>query len=218
MEPHLRRNLGSYEALSQGVFAIAITLLALEIHIPDAAGIDSGAALAEALIEGWPRYFAYLLGFLYIGTYWLGGVRTLHFLGGADHNLMLLGLLTLMGISTVPFVTSLLAEYIGRGDGRDQLAVLIFTAWSLAVAVFANLLLQYAARRSDLLRPGISQAALGRWMRLALVGAGVWAVALLIALFASATVTLIVDLVVLLLFMVDVSTGDKDPELAPAGE
>jgi hypothetical protein len=55
-------------------------------------------------------------------------------------------------------------------------------------------------------------------MRLALVGAGVWAVALLIALFASATVTLIVDLVVLLLFMVDVSIGDKDPELAPAGE
>ena len=97
MESRSLADLRSYEALSHGVFAIAITLLVLDIHVPAHDTAPDGRALVQALIDEWPRYFAYILGFMYIGEYWLASIRTGHFLRGADHVFLVLGLLTLMG-------------------------------------------------------------------------------------------------------------------------
>ena len=207
-------DLRSYEVLSHGVFAIAITLLVLDIHVPAEESTADGAALVTALIGEWPRYFAYVLGFLYIGEYWLASNRTMHFLRGADHPLMVLGLLTLMGISTVPFVTSLLAEYIGHGDGRDQVAAAVFNGWMLVIAVVANGLIRWAAFRDRLVRPGADRRALRRWMQLAAVGPLVWAVAAILALTISAGVALGLDLLLLLLFLWDVPLGEETGETA----
>ena len=57
-----------WEAFMHGVFAIAVTLLVLDIRVPDAAAVDSGPALIDALIEEMPRYLAYVFGFLFVGT------------------------------------------------------------------------------------------------------------------------------------------------------
>jgi uncharacterized membrane protein len=209
-------DLRSYEVLSQGVFAIAITLLVLDIHVPSHDEATDGQTLVAALVDEWPRYFAYVLGFLYIGEYWLASIRTMHFLRGADHPLLVLGLLTLMGISSVPFVTSLLAEYIGAGDGRDQVATAVFNGWMLVVALLANLLVRWAAFRDRLIRPDADRRALGRWLRLALLGPVFWAVALVMALTVSAAVALAFDFLVLLLFLLDVPLGNAGEEDAAA--
>ena len=215
MESRALTDLRSYEVLSHGVFAIAITLLVLDIHVPPHESIEDGQALVQALVDEWPRYFAYLLGFLYIGAYWLGSLRTMHFLRGSDHVAMVLGLLTLMGISTVPFVTSLLAEYIGEGGGRDQIAIAVFNGWMLVVALMANGLIRWAAYRGRLVRPDANQRALTRWMRLAALGPIVWAVALVVALAVSAGIALLLDFLLLPVFLSEVPVDDE-PETAAA--
>jgi uncharacterized membrane protein len=214
LESRSLSDLRSYEVLSHGVFAIAITLLVLDIHVPPRESTADGGALVSALIEEWPRYFAYVLGFLYIGEYWLASNRTMRFLSGADHPLMVLGLLTLMGISTVPFVTSLLAEYIGHGDGRDQVAAAVFNGWMLVIALVANGLVQWAAYRDRLVRPDADRRALRRWLRLAAAGPLVWAVAMVVALTISAGAALGLDLLLLLLFLRDVPLGEEPVEPA----
>ena len=216
MESRSLADLRSYEALSHGVFAIAITLLVLDIHVPPVDTATDGPALLGALTAEWPRYLAYVLGFLYIGEYWLGSLRTAHFLRGSDHVLLVLGLGTLMGISTVPFVTGLLAEYIGEDGGRDQVAAAVFNGWMLVIAVLANVLLRWAAYRDHLIRPDVSRTALRRWLQLAAAGPVVWALALMVALVASATLALVLDLLLLLVFLREVP-ADAETQAAIAG-
>src|SRR4029450_3141826 len=116
-------SVAGWEAFMHGVFAIAVTLLVLDIRVPDAASIHSGSALITALVDEAPRDVAYVIGFLFVGTYWLQTHRVMSWLRGTDHRMLVLGLVYLMVISAVPFVTALLAEYIGLDDGRAQIAL-----------------------------------------------------------------------------------------------
>src|SRR3989304_2221908 len=121
-------DLVGWEAFLHGVFAIAITLLVLDIRVP---------ALGHSLVELWPRYLAYVLGFMYVGTYWLNTNRVLRLLRGVDHWALVIGLVYLMLVAAVPFVTGLLAEYIQQGNGRDQVAAVVFNGWMLVLAAMA---------------------------------------------------------------------------------
>jgi uncharacterized membrane protein len=203
-------DLAGWEAFLHAVFAIAITLLVLDIRVPAVEANPNADALLHSLADGWPRYFAYVLGFMYIGTYWIATHRTMRLLRGVDHWSMILGLLYLMDISTVPFVTALLAEYIGRDNGRDQVALLVFTGWQLLLSILANVLLRYAAHNGRLLRPDIDQRALRGWVRLSLAGPITWIVAMVAAVAVSGTITLVLMAVILLVFLQEVPTG-SDP-------
>jgi uncharacterized membrane protein len=209
-------DLAGWEALLHGVFAIAITLLVLDIRVPALDVNPTGEALLHSLADGWPRYLAYVLGFMYIGTYWIATHRTMRLLRGVDHWSLILGLLYLMVISTVPFVTALLAEYIGHDNGRDQVAIIVFTGWQLLLSILANVLLRYAAHNGRLLRPGLDQRAVNGWIRLSLAGPITWIVAMIAAVAVSGTITLVLMVVILLVFLQEVPTG-SDPGL-PAGE
>jgi uncharacterized membrane protein len=200
-------DLRNFEALSHGVFAIAITLLVLDIRVPPVETTADGAALIGSLTAGWPRYLAYVLGFMYIGEYWLASNRTMRLMRASDHWLLAFGLLYLMAIAGVPFVTSLLAEYISQDGGRDQVALTVFTGWMLLLAVLGNLSLQYAAYRDRLIRPDVDRRALATWMRIGALGVVIWIVALAAAMFASSTVTLVLDVAILLVFLRDVPIG-----------
>jgi hypothetical protein len=113
-------------------------------------------------------------------------------------------------ISAVPFVTSLLAEYIGMDQGRDQVGIVIFTGWMLIVSIMANITLQYAARGGRLLKHGLDQKALRSWIRLGAVGPLIWILALAVALLLNATITLVLDALILLLFLQEVPIGDGE--------
>jgi uncharacterized membrane protein len=133
---------GRLEAFSDGVIAIAITLLVLDIAVPPA----GTGRLGHQLLEQWPSYAAYVVSFLTIGVIWINHHAAIARLVRADHALLVLNLLLLMTIAALPFTTALMAEYLRVDDGQH-----------LAAAVYAGSLLVmslafYALQRHILVR------------------------------------------------------------------
>ena len=95
------------EALSDGVFAIAMTLLVIEIGVPH---VDAGQGLGDALLDMWPSYFGYAVGFMTIGVMWANHHQMFKDIERADHMVTVLNLVLLLGIAFVPFPTAVLAE------------------------------------------------------------------------------------------------------------
>jgi uncharacterized membrane protein len=116
------------ESFSDGVIAVAITLLVLNIEVPRPA---SGESLGHELLKQWPAYAAYSTSFITIGIIWINHHAMIGRLGPrADHAILMLNLLLLMSIGVLPFGTSLLATYLRQGQGQN-----------LAAAIYAGLLL-----------------------------------------------------------------------------
>lgn len=99
---------------SDAVFAIAITLLVLEIRLPALEGAVSDAALRSALLALWPRFLSFLISFLVVAVFWVGHHRRFRFIRRYDSRLIWLNLLLLMSVAFVPFPTSILGEYGNR--------------------------------------------------------------------------------------------------------
>jgi uncharacterized membrane protein len=95
---------------SDAVFAIAITLLALDIRLPASEGAPTNAQLLAQLLGVWHKYLAFGISFLAIGSFWLGHHRRFRFIKRYDRGLLVLNLLFLMVIAFVPFPTSVLSE------------------------------------------------------------------------------------------------------------
>ncbi|MGA7984496.1 MAG: TMEM175 family protein, partial [Burkholderiales bacterium] len=111
---------------SDAVFAIAITLLALELRLPeDVAG--GGDALWHALGAMWPKYLSFLVSFMVIGLYWQGHHRMFRLINRFDDRLLWINLLFLMCIVVIPFPTSVLGEH------ANQPAAVVFYACVLAL-------------------------------------------------------------------------------------
>src|SRR5262249_42578260 len=92
------------EAFSDGVFAIAITLLVLELKVP-----PRDADLAAALLSGWPSYVAFLTSFATIGIMWLNHHRLFTTIRRVDHGTLVLNGLLLLGVTALPFPTAIVA-------------------------------------------------------------------------------------------------------------
>src|SRR5204863_2813742 len=101
------------EAFSDGVMAIAITLLVLELKVPTDPGRDK---LLEVLAERWPSYVAYLAAFFTIGIIWLNHHTLLAKIARFDARLHWLNLVLLLGVATLPFPTALVADFVANGD------------------------------------------------------------------------------------------------------
>lgn len=208
-----------WEALMHGVFAIAVTLLVLDIRVPDSASIDSASALVGALVREMPHYVAYVIGFLFVGTYWIQTHRVMGYMRGVDHWALVLGLVYLMLIAAVPFATALLAEYIGLDNGRDQVGVIVFAAWQLILSIVAIANFRYAARGGRLLKPTIREAGMQTYFRVAALGPLTWIAVIVAAVLVGAAVTLVLIAVSLFLFLiVEVPVPVVDvPDEFPAG-
>ncbi len=101
---------GRFEAFSDGVFAIAITLLVLEIHLPDAATLSNGQML-QYLGHLWPQLLTYVTSFTTIGIIWLNHHATFAPVKRVDRQTLALNLLLLLAVCFVPFPTALVAKY-----------------------------------------------------------------------------------------------------------
>jgi uncharacterized membrane protein len=113
---------GRLEAFSDGVFAIAITLLVLEIPVPN---VEHGG-LADALLDEWPAYAAYVVGFATIGIIWINHHAVFGYIERADRGLLLLNLNLLLWVALIPWPTSLLAEYMRAGGSDERAAALVY--------------------------------------------------------------------------------------------
>ncbi len=141
------------EAFSDGVFAVAITLLALDLHVPDPATLPHGphGGLVPVLLGQWPVYLAYGLSFLTILIMWINHHNLFRLIRRTDHLFLLLNGLLLLSVTTVPFATSLLATYLLQPDKRA--AQVVYSAVSLAMAIAFNRMWAYASRDRRLLGP-----------------------------------------------------------------
>ena len=129
------------EAFSDGVFAIAITLLVLEISVPEDAGDD----LLRAVLAQWPSYLAFVVSFATIGAVWLAHSVVTDHVERADPVFVRLNLLLLLVVSFLPFPTRLLASYIGQ-SGPERVAATVYGLTLLAVASLLAAVWLYAVR------------------------------------------------------------------------
>lgn len=132
------------EAFSDAVFAIAITLLVLELKVPEVGGDD----LLRQLGEEWPHYLGYLVSFAFIGGVWMAHTTLTRFLKAADQVLLGLNLFLLLLVSLLPFTTSLMATHLG--DTGEHVAVVIFGLNLTLAAAMVNVIFRYAAMTKGL--------------------------------------------------------------------
>src|SRR6185436_18501526 len=145
------------EAFSDGVLAIAITLLVLDLRVPRRDALDE--SLAAALGREWPAYAAYVTSFLIIGIIWVNHHAVFDLIGRLDRGVLFLNLLLLMSVVAIPFTTALLSEYLVAGDPEANTAAVVYSAVMVLMSFGFAGLYTYVARRPALLADGVDPAA-----------------------------------------------------------
>ena len=199
------------EAFSDGVFAIAITLLIIEVHVPE---VEDGG-LATALAQQWPSYAAYLVSFTVIGIIWINHHRILAYVAQVDRPLLFLNLMLLLFVAAIPFPTALLAKYINAGWPDANVAAAVYSGGAVGVALSFNLLWRWIVRDARLLHAHIDVNVLRGFTRRFSLGLLVYPVALALS-FISAPATLALHGLVAVFYVFDqVSQRGGVDEAAP---
>jgi uncharacterized membrane protein len=153
------------EAFSDGVLAIAITLLVIEIRPPE---LHQGERLAQALWAQWPSYLAYLVSFLTIGVIWLNHHRIFEQVARVDGPLLLLNLNLLLWTALIPFPTAVVAEHLGSAGKAAQTAAALYCGVLLGTSLAFGGLFAWVTHTDRLLYrlppPGVVRAARLRFM------------------------------------------------------
>ncbi|MEP6598484.1 MAG: TMEM175 family protein [Actinomycetota bacterium] len=203
------------EAFSDGVFAIAITLLVLDLRVNEAHRHDLRQALWFDL---WPSYAAYVVSFFVIGVIWVNHHTVLDTLVRVDKTLIVLNMCLLFTVVTIPFTTSLFAEYLQEGD-RAKIAAAIYSGLMLLHGVLWTTFWAYAVNHSHLLGPGIDRVKAKSSVRSFSLGVPAYSVAVLLS-FVNAYVVLALHLVLALVYLRGrIDLGDRvDASTAPSVE
>ncbi len=154
----MEKETGRIEAFSDGVFAIAVTLLVLELHVPE---LDEGftpAMLMKELEQQWPGYIAFFISFFSIFIIWVNHHKIFKQIYRRNTGLMFANGLILFLVSLVSYPSALMARFF-LSDSK-QLTVTIYTGLFVLMNLAFNLLWEQASRDKRLLRPGISDAAI----------------------------------------------------------
>jgi uncharacterized membrane protein len=164
------------EAFSDGVLAIVITLLVLDLHAP------AGHVLTR-LLRQWPAYLAYLASFGYVGVIWVNHHQLFTRIAAVDIGLLWRNLALLLATSVLPFPTAVLGNAFQYGDHADEVAA--FVLYALVAAVMAGtwlVLFHYLAMSERLLEPGTPSAFFVAERRRALLGLLAYLLAAVLAL------------------------------------
>jgi len=150
---------GRLEAFSDGVIAVAITLLVLDLTVPEPTSHEVRAhGLAFALGHMWPSYFAYVTSFLTIGIIWINHHAMIGRLRQPDHMILSLNLLLLMSIAALPFATNLMATYLREAHGETLAAAIYGGAFLAMSTAFVAVNFHTLYRKRHLLAVAMSDA------------------------------------------------------------
>ena len=174
-EPSVSSDTARLETFADGVMAIAITLLILEVHVP-----RTGGSLTTALALEWPSYAGYVVSFLTIGIIWVNHHQMFKLIGRVTHGFLMLNVIFLMTIAFLPFPTALVADYIRVPDSRKA-ATVVYGLTMIAIAVMFNVVWRSASRNGRLLVPGVDKAGVERISRSYLGGPIAYTVTTLLA-------------------------------------
>ncbi len=144
---------GRLEAFSDGVFAIAATLLVLEFSV------KSRGDLGSQLLHLWPAYLAYATSFLTIGIIWMNHHFCVETMARVDRTLMFLNLLLLLTVAFLPFPTQLVADSLRQHSG-ERPAALAYAATFVLMAIVYNVWWRYASTGRRLIAEGVPDTAL----------------------------------------------------------
>ncbi|HHW86678.1 MAG TPA: DUF1211 domain-containing protein [Chloroflexi bacterium] len=166
---------GRLEAFSDGVLAIVITLLVLELKPPHLVAPDDAREAMTALVALGPKFLSYLLSFFFVAVFWVNHHRFFRLIQQVDTRLLWLNTLLLLALSFVPFPTSMIGEYPGNA------AVLALFALVLMIAGLAFNLMWRHARSRRLYHAGVDPAVVARAAARGLVGPALYALAAVLA-------------------------------------
>lgn len=138
---------GRIETFSDGIFAVAITLLVLNIQVPSIRQIND-AGLSSILLSGWPAYLAFITSFATVGIMWINHHRLFNHIKWSNDALLAINLILLLLVVFVPFPTALLADYLEPGY---RIPAAIYSATFVLLAICFNSLWRYASHNNRLL-------------------------------------------------------------------
>jgi uncharacterized membrane protein len=167
---------GRIEALCDGVFAIAMTLLVLELHVPERLGVGGLPGELRHLL---PKLVSYAVSFVILGTLWVGHHYQFHFIHRSDRALLWINLGFLLFISFLPFATALVGSYPGQ-----RAAVLTYGGTLMAAGLCLFAQWEYVSRRRRLLGSAADATAVRAIRARVVAGTLCYAVALLTAVWA----------------------------------
>lgn len=153
-QPATDNDTARLEAFSDGVFAIAITLLVLEIRLPEGHG-----TLTHRIGDLWPSYLAYVLSFVTIGIMWANHHAIMRLIGRCTHGLIVANLFLLMTISFLPFPTNVLADHLREGGSDQRTGALFYSGTFIVIAIAFQVLWRTAGRNNRLILSGHERAA-----------------------------------------------------------
>lgn len=192
---------GRVEAFSDGVFAIAVTLLVLDLKVPKSSEVGAGG-LVPALFRQWPMFLAYLTSFATILVMWVNHHRLFNHIRRIDGTFLFANGLLLLFVTFVPFPTAMVADYLRHPDASTAAVVYAGTYEALAIAF--NVLWRYASRDMRLLDPRASPEAVAAITRNYRFGPVFYLAALLLA-FVSVPASLGLCMALALFFAVTAS-------------
>ncbi len=191
------RNLDSChraEALSDGVFAITLTLLVLEIHRPSPAP----GQLASDLLKAWPAYLAYVMAFCYAGIIWLNHHAIFRCLAKVDLKLNFLNLLGLGATVLIPFPAVVMADAFRAGDMvNEKTAVVLYAVVCGLMSAAWIPIFPYLAKHPELVKPEVPEGLFEAQVSRPFVGVGAYSLAALLGGFVSPYIA-----IVLFVFMI----------------
>lgn len=174
-----RRPKGRLEAFSDGVFAIAITILVLELSVP----AGSEGDLLGAVLDQWPSYMAYLVSFTTIGIVWVKHTVITEMLSGTDAAFMRLNLALLLFVSFLPFPTTLIAEYLEGSTDAERVAVVFYGTILFLISLLLSALWRYALE-AGLIDAGLEAADRSEITTMLTPSLGFYAATIILGLFA----------------------------------
>ena len=176
------------ETFSDGVFAIAATLLVLEIGV----GTGTDQHLGRALVDLWPSYLAYATSFLIIGIIWVNHHDCVACMARVDRTMLFINIVFLMVVAFIPFPTKLVADHLQKSG--EHAAVYAYVITLIAMSVLYNVWWRYARHHRRLIAESVPQSRVDAISRAFDPGAALYLIVLVVAFFsplASVILTLI---------------------------
>ncbi len=201
---------GRLEAFSDGVIAVAITLLVLDIKVPEA---RSANGLWHALGDRWPNYASYAVSFVVIGIIWANHHSLFDVIERVNRPMALLNVLSLMAIVLIPFSTALMSRYLPEGGGPSHVAAAVYSLVFLLMSLGFSAVWLYASHGRRLVVPGFTDRELREITRGFTLGLPLYGVAIGVA-FLSAAACLVLHLLVAIYYALAARASIRPPATA----
>jgi uncharacterized membrane protein len=185
------------ETLTDGVFAIVMTLLVLEIAVPQLTHSEATAVeLLRQLLELWPVILSYTISFIILGFFWINHHDQFHYIKKANHVFVWITIFYLMFIAFIPFSTALLGEYTDQ-----QISVVIYGINITVAGIWARVQWWYAAKDHRLIDPDLDPIFIKIMSRRGTIGIVIYLIAAAIS-FVSITASLVLFIAIPIYYLV----------------